>query len=100
MHNGCLVNMTKGGDGFPILSEEVKKRNPRNRGQKRAEHATKITIEKLTGRVLSEETKEKERLAPLFFNILFITSFQKLKKLYKKKFLMQIFDFIFLIFLL
>lgn len=65
LHNGCLVNMTKGGDGFPILSEEVKKRNPRNRGQKRAEHATKITIEKLTGRVLSEETKEKMRLAKI-----------------------------------
>ena len=45
--------------------EEVKKRNPRNRGQKRAEHATKITKEKLTGRVLSDETKEKMRLAKL-----------------------------------
>jgi hypothetical protein len=63
--NGVLVNMTKGGDGFPILSDEVKKRNPRNRGQKRAEHATKITIEKLTGRILSEETKEKMRLAKI-----------------------------------
>lgn len=63
--NGILVNMTKGGDGFPILSDEVKKRNHRNRGQKRAEHATKITIEKLTGRTLSEETKEKMRLAKI-----------------------------------
>lgn len=63
--NGVLVNMTKGGDGFPILSDEVKKRNPRNRGQKRAEHATKITVEKLTGRVLSKETKEKMRLAKI-----------------------------------
>lgn len=63
--DGCLVNMTKGGDGIYELSEEVKKRNPRNRGQKRAEHATRITQEKLTGRVLSEETKHKMRLAKL-----------------------------------
>ena len=63
--NGCLVNMTKGGDGIYELSEEVKKRNPRNRGQKRAEHASRITKEKLTGRVLSEETKHKMRLSKL-----------------------------------
>ena len=57
--------MTKGGDGIYELSEEVKKRNPRNRGQKRAEHASRITKEKLTGRVLSEETKHKMRLSKL-----------------------------------
>ena len=62
---GVLVNMTKGGDGFYELSYEVKNRNPRNRGQKRAEHATQITKEKLTGRVLSDETKHKMRLAKL-----------------------------------